>query len=73
MVFGHATAEEKEALADALLKSATVDEDKVVEFEFYVGADPSYVVQNDKFGSPEGIRTLDLTRHEREVELAPAA
>ena len=59
-LFGHATAEEKEALADALLKSATVDEDKVVEFEFYVGIDPGYVAQNVKFGSPEGIRTLDL-------------
>ena len=59
-LFGHATDEEKEALADALLKSATVDENKVVEFEFYVGADPSYVVQNDRFGSPEGIRTVDL-------------
>ena len=72
-LFEHATAEEKEALADALLKSATVDENKVVEFELYVGSDPSYVAQNVRFGSPEGIRTLDLTRHEREVELAPAA
>jgi len=61
-LFGHATAEEKEALADALLRSATVDEDKVVEFEFYVGADPSYVVQNDKFGSPEGIQGNDNIR-----------
>jgi len=57
-LFERATSEEKEALADAVLKSATVDEDKVVEFEFYVGSDPGYVVQNVKFGSPEGIRII---------------
>jgi len=61
-LFAQATAEEKEALADALLRSATVDEDKSVEFEFYVGADPGSVVQDDKFGSPEGIRGNDHIR-----------
>ena len=59
-LFEQATAEEKEALADTILKSATVGPDKSIEFEFYAGSDPGNVVQNDKFGSPEGIRTLDL-------------
>ena len=49
-LFEQATAEEKEALADTILKSATVGPDKSVEFEFYTGSDPCNVVQNDKFG-----------------------
>ena len=59
-LFKQATAEEKEALTDAVLKNAVVYADKNVEFELYVGQDPCDVVQNVRFGSPEGIRTLDL-------------
>ena len=50
-LFEQATAEEKEALADTILKSATVGPDESVEFEFYAGSDPCNVVRNDKFGS----------------------
>ena len=51
------TLDEKEKLVDAILKSATVDKDKAVEFEFYVGKDTSNVVQNVKVGSGVRIRT----------------
>jgi hypothetical protein len=47
------TLDEKEKLVDAILKGATVDRDKVVEFEFYVGEDTSNVVQNAKEWLPE--------------------
>ncbi|MCX6377023.1 MAG: hypothetical protein NTU88_13495, partial [Armatimonadetes bacterium] len=46
------TLDQKEKLADAILKSATVEKDKVVEFELYVGEDTGNVVQNVKVGSP---------------------
>jgi len=60
-LFEQATAEEKEALADTILKSATVGPDKSVEFEFYAGSDPGNVVQNDKFGSAEASSTNSFT------------
>jgi hypothetical protein len=45
------TLDQKEKLVDAILRGATVDRDKVVEFEFYVGEDMGNVVQNAKIGS----------------------
>ena len=45
----------KEALVDTLLKSAIVQRDKVVEFEFYADDNAADVVQNVKAGS--GVRT----------------
>jgi hypothetical protein len=55
-LFELGTREEKELLADAVLKSAIVAPDKTVEFELYVGAEADDVVQNVRFGSPEGIQ-----------------
>jgi len=54
------TLDEKEALVNLMLKKATVDKDKTVEFEFYVGEDTSYVAQNVKSGSPTWTRTTNI-------------
>ena len=53
------TLDEKEKLVDAILKSATVDKDKAVEFQFYVGTHTSNVVQNVKTGSSAWTRTTN--------------
>jgi len=54
------TLDEKETLVDAILKGATVNKDKAVDFEFYVGDGPGYVVQNVKVGSPAWTRTTNI-------------
>lgn len=56
------TPEEKEALVQAILKKATVDADKAVEFEFYTGIDGDDVVSKIKVGSP----TLAIGQHRNE-------
>lgn len=58
-MFPTMTPDLKEALVDTILKSATVQRDKVVEFELYVGEDTSNVVQNVKVGSPAWTRTTN--------------
>jgi hypothetical protein len=59
-LFPTCTAEEKEALVDALLKKAVVSADKSVEFELYAeGELGSYVAPKNKVGSP----TLFLGQH----------
>ena len=53
--FPTCTEEDKETLVYLILKRATVDAEKSVEFELYVGEDTSNVAQNVKVGS--GVRT----------------
>ena len=59
-LFRKATSEEKRQLTDLLLAEATVLPGKQVQFEFHVPSGLSYVVQNERFGGAEGIRTPDF-------------